>query len=663
MNNENKTIFLFLLTLVILVGMSGFVSAQTTGNNSTVEGSPNIDTFISDNTVTPGEEKELRIKLRNNGIVSEEGPDVFETEVQTARNVVVSFDGGRNIDIRSGETALRDIPPGETVQTSLSISAEQEIDETEDISVDTSYTYTSEITYNTSNNNRLDDSEREETEDDEVSLNVIDTARFSAESLGSEVPIGETGVITIEVENIGSEDVTDAVLNLQSSSSLVSFGQSQRASVQVGNLDESEDEDFDLTARFSESASRTDYNIQSTMSYIDESGQQRTADVQDLSLEPERDTEIRFVDSETQATVGGSGETEISLENEGPYDIYDATVRVSSDSDIISLGGRSGVAVIDVGEWEENDNISFNVSTDVSEDASVESYSISANIVYQNIDDIENTERVEGVNLIPQPEQDVETSIESSDVAEGEEGTISISVENNGPKMIEETKISVSGSESVSFLQSTRNIGSIQEDSSKVSDIPVELPKGIDSTSQNIDITVEYEYDGSDGREVIQNLSTIDVQENNLLFNISAENNNIEQGQQKTVQVNVQNSMTRPISNIDAEFSSSDPLSISQDTGFIESLDSNEEGVINITVQASSGAIENTYALEVDFEYQDSDGTSKLSDVYSFPVKVSEAEDSSGGLPLVPLVGVLILIIGVSVIVYRFRDEIRQAVQ
>jgi hypothetical protein len=664
MSKSSVAVTFVLFIILILVGLSGFGFAQTaSGNNSTVEGNPSIDAFISDDTIRPGEEKELAVQLRNNGFVSENGPDAFETEVQTARNVVVSFDAGSDIDIRTGQIALSDISPGETVRTSVSISTKQEIEGTVDISVDTSYTYTNEITYNTTNDNRLDDSERETTETDNISLNAIDTARFSAESSGSGIPIGETGVVTIGVENIGSEDVTDASLSLQSSSSLVSFGQNQRVSVQIGDLDESEEKDFDLTVGFSESASRTDYNIQSTMSYIDESGQQRTANVQDLSLEPEQDTEIRFVDSETQAIVGGSGETEISLENEGQYDIYDATVRVSSDSSAISFGGSSGVTVVDVGEWDEDDDISFDVSTDISEDASVESYSISTRVIYQNRDDVENTESVNGVNLVPQSEQDVTTSIEGSDVAEGEEGIVSIRVENNGPKMIEETKISVSGSESVSFLQSSRNIGTIDEDESKISDIPVELPKGIDSTSQNIDITVGYDYDGSNGREVIQNLSSIEVQENKNLFNINAENNNIEQGQQRTVQVNIENSMTRSISNIDAEFSSSDPLSISQDTAFIESLESDEEGVINITVQASSGAIPNTYPLEVDFEYQDSDGTSKLSEVYSFPVEVSEAEDSSGGSPVVPLVGVLVLVVGISAIVYRFRNEIRQAIQ
>lgn len=664
MKKYSTAILLSLLTLLVLVGISGFGFAQTTsGNNSTVEGSPSIDAFISDDNIRPGEEKVLTVQLRNDGFISENGPDKFETEVQTAREVVVSFDAGSDLDIRTGQVALSDIPPGQTVQTSVSVSSSQNIDGVTDISVDTSYTHTEEITYNITNDERLDDSETETTETDDVTLNTIDTARFSATSSGSGIPIGETGITTVEVENIGTEDVTDATLSLQSPSSDVSFGQSQSNSIQIGDLDESEDERFDITVRFSETASRSNYDVQSTMSYRNENGQQRTADVQDLSLRPEQDTEVRFVDSETSAIVGGSGETEISLENEGPYDMSDTTVRISSNSGSVSFGGRSGVTVIDVGEWEEDDVIDFNVSTDVSDDGSIEPYSVSTTVVYQNRDNIQNTEDVNGVNLIPQSEQNVTTNVESSDITEGEEGTVSITVNNNGPKIIEETKISASGDESISFLQSSRNIGKIDVDESKTADLPVESPKGLDSSTQNVDITVEYDYDGSSGRESIQNLSSVEVQENKNLFDISADDNNIEQGEQKVVQINVENSMSRSISDIDAEFSSSDPLSISQDTAFIESLSSNEEDTINISVQANSGAIPNTYPLEVDFEYQDSDGTSKLSEVYSVPVEVSEAEDSSGGTPIVPLVGGLGLVIGISVLVYRFRKEIREKIR
>lgn len=647
----------------MLVGLPEFGSAQTSGTNSTVEGSPNINAFISDDTIRAGEQKVLSVRLRNSGSISENGPDRFETEVQTAREVVVSFDAGNDLDIRTGKVAIRDIPPGQTVQTSVSVSAKQDIDGATDVSVDTSYNYTDEITYNTTNDERLDDSETETTETDDVTLNAIDTARFSATSPSSDIPIGETGITTVEVENTGTEDVTDATLSLQSPSSAVSFGQSQTNSVQIGNLDESEDEKFDLTVRFSETAARTNYDIESTMNYRNENGQQRTADVQDLSLRPERDMEIRFVDSETSAIVGGSGETKISLENEGPYDIYDSTIRISSNSGPISFGGRSGTTVIDVGEWEEDDVIDFNVSTDVSDDGSIEPYSVSTTVVYQNRDNIQNTENVNGVNLIPQSEQNVTTSVESSDVTEGEEGTVSVTVNNNGPKMIEETKISASGDESISFLQDSRNIGKIDVGESKTTNLPVESPKGLDSSTQNVDLTVEYDYDGSGGRESVQNLSSIEVEENKNLFEISADDNNIEQGERRTVRINVENSMSRSISDIDAEFSSSDPLSISQDTAFIESLSSNEEDVINISVQADSGAIPNTYQLEVDFEYEDSDGTSKLSEVYSVPVEVSEAEDSSGGPPIVPLVGGLGLIVGLSALVYRFRSEIRETIQ
>lgn len=642
----------------MLIGFSGIGSAQS-GTNSTVEGNPNIDAFISDNSIRPGERKTFTIQLRNSGYISENGPESFESDVQTARDVVVSFESAPEVDIRTGQIAVRDLSKGQTVETQVLVSAAQDIDDEEDIHVDTSYTYTDSITYNTTNNERINTSESETTVTNDVEIMAVDTAQFSAESTGDTVPIGETGITSVEVENIGSEDVSDASLTLQSTSSDVTFGQSKSTTVQIGEIDDYEEKEFDLTVRFAESASRTEYTIEANMQYLNEDGQQRSADVQDFSLKPNQDANIKFVNSTTSATVGGSGETNISLENDGPYDIHEATVQISSTSGAISFGGQTGISVIDVGEWEANEVINFNVSTDVSDDGSIEPYSVSTTVSYENVDDIRNSENVSGVNLIPQSEQNITANIQSSDIAEGEEGTIAIQVSNNGPKTIDQTKISASGSDSISFLQASRNVGSIADNESKIAKIPAESPSNLDSKTQNVDITVTYEYDGSDGRETMEDLSTITVEENKNLFEISATNNTLVQGSQKTVQVTITNSMNKEISDISAEFSTSEPLSLSQDTAFIDSLDSGTNRTINISVQSTSDALPNAYAVNVDFEYQDADGTSKLSDVYSIPVTISEPETNSNGLPITILVILGLFAAALLTIVYRFRDELK----
>lgn len=643
----------------MVIGFSGVGAAQS-GNNSTVEGSPNIDAFISDNTIRPGEQKTFTVQLRNQGDLAENGPSTFEREVQEARNVVVSFESAPAVDIQTGQVAVRDLSKGQTVETQVSVSAAQDIDDEEDIHVDTSYTYTDVIVYNTTNNERVTDSEREITVTDDVEIRAIDTARFSATSVDdNDIPIGETGITSIEVENIGSEDVSDASLTLQSTSSDVTFGQSETTTVQIGELDDYDETTFDIPVRFAESASQTAYTIESTMTYRNENGQQRSADVQDFSLTPNQDMNIGFVNSSTNATVGGSGETNISLQNDGPYDIRDATVRISSNSGLVSFGGQSGMSVIDIGEWETDEIVNVTVSTDVSDDSSIEPYSVSTTVSYTNNDDIDNSETVNGVNVIPQSEQNVTTQIQSSDIAEGEEGTIAIRVSNNGPKTIDQTKVSATGSDSISFLQTSRNIGSIEDGESKIAEIPAESPSGLDSNTQNVDITVEYEYDGSDGRETVQNFSTIAVEENKNLFEISATNNTVSQGAQKTIQVTISNSMNQQISDIDAEFTTSDPLSLSQDTVFIDSLDSETNQTINLSVQSTANALPNTYSITVDFEYQDADGTTKLSDVYSIPVTVSEPDTESTGPPITILIVLSLFASGIFTIIYRFRDEIR----
>ena len=127
------------------------------------------------------------------------------------------------------------------------------------------------------------------------------------------------------------------------------------------------------------------------------------------------------------------------------------------------------------------------------------------------------------------------------------------------------------------------------------------------------------------------------------------------------MKINIKNNQSKKITNIEAEFSSSDPISLTQESAYIEELDSGESNVVNMSVSASEGSISNTYPIKIDFEYENADGESKLSTVYSTPVQVKQpTEENSINITTIGLIAVIIVL--VMIIIYtqtNIRKKIR----
>jgi hypothetical protein len=118
----------------------------------------------------------------------------------------------------------------------------------------------------------------------------------------------------------------------------------------------------------------------------------------------------------------------------------------------------------------------------------------------------------------------------------------------------------------------------------------------------------------------------------------------------------VENNQSSKISNIESEFSVSDPLSLSQESSYIDSLSQGEKETINVSVSVSSDSLINSYPLKADFEYKDRSGDSKLSEVYSVPIDVREPTEESSPTGL--YVSLIIGLIAVLIIIY-YRKSIK----
>lgn len=652
---------LTLLTIIATVFLTlQFVPMSVAAQNETVKGEPDFEVFLSDNTVTPGEQADLKVQIRNVGEINEEGLEKFEKTVKTARSVAVTPTSSDKIDIRTGESAVQNIQEGDSVVVPVSLVIPRDADGIKNLDLNIDYKHTREIEYNSTTEDIIDSSDRESTKTEQIQLRVIDQASFEGDRVETDIAVGETGIADLSIENTGNEDIEEATLNLRSNSQNLLLGDSQSANIEIGRLDSGESESFETTLTFSDSAAVSEYSLNGVMEYTNEDGQSRTAPVNSLSVEPIERVDIQVESVETDTSIGSSGTTEIEIENDGSEDLSESTIELSSQSEAVMFSGRSSKTTVSIGEWDNGETETLSVRTIVTEDAVQSSYSVSGAVMYENSDDISNSVSVSPFVIEPLREQDLGVQISSSNLREGEKGSLALQVTNEGPKELDDITVDISTSGSANLLSTQFNIGSLDSDESTDINTTVEVPESIDDMTQPIDVETSYDY-GDGNSDSSESALSVEIEENQNLLEVASNNGEIEAGSSKTIQVEVTNTLNEDISDLDAEFGASDPISVSQDSAFVSSLSSDETSNLNVQIQADSGAVLNTYPLEVDFQYESSDGTERLSKVYSVPIDVQEpTEDSGTGIGILIGAGVIVIIV-IGLIAY-FRDDIQSKI-
>lgn len=648
------------ITIIIVSIIPSITISQSSSNVGSVVGEPDINVSINNDTITPDERNKLTFKISNKMNIDNNGPNSFETNVSTVKNLSAVLNTESDIEIISSNISRKTIKPNQSVNITTRVWVPEDA-KNQNITIDISYNHTDTINYNTTNNNIINSTSDTKNKLKTVGLEVEDIARFEINTENDAVPIGEMGITEVSVSNRGDIDAKNAVLELQSDNTDIMFEGGAKKSININNLDTFEEKEFNLRVQYSESATDKDYSVKGIMRYENKYGDQKTKEIGDIIFNPEHDTEISVENINVNAPIGGSGELEIELENDGEFDIYDAVIKISVDSGTVSLGGQSRSNSISIGSWDEGDDKTISVPISFTKDATRSDYSLSGILTYNNEYGIENKESIDGLSVKPLREQKITSEIKDANVVEGENGNITFEINNKGPKDVENVKLTFKGDENLVFLNNQKNLGELDNEDIKTIKVPIESPTGVDDTEQNVDVTIEYKDSQSGSDYIDEDIFSVEVDERYNQFEISISDNTVEKGSSKNMKINIKNNQSKKITNIEAEFSSSDPISLTQESAYIEELDSGESNVVNMSVSASEGSISNTYPIKIDFEYENADGESKLSTVYSTPVQVKQpTEENSINITTIGLIAVIIVL--VMIIIYtqtNIRKKIR----
>jgi len=635
-------------TVVLLVAAPGVAGAVS---DHEVTGNPGIDISVPNTDVQPGEQTSLQVVVLNDGNVtngSVSNPQL-EQEVTTARALRVSIDDDHDVPltVETNEQAIGRLPDGSSAPVQFRIDVDQDAQPgTYELPVNVTYNYTQSVDPETSEYNRTS-----ETRNFTVDLTVEESAQFRVRDVESTARIGATGTVDVTIENTGTAPAYNASVALDSQNADLTFGQATTSSRFVGGTWEpGERRTVSYRVSASQSASEQRYAFAATVNYDDEDETPMQSRSLTLGVTPEPEQSFSIVETDSDVAVDDDGPVNVTIRNDGPAEVRDASVTIASGSNALVFGGSASASQY-VGAWAPNETRTVTVEATATPDAEPRSYSLRATVGYEDTegDPGESGTLQFGVQPDPEAEYEFAASNVSSDLRVGEEGTLTGTIEHTGDATATNVVVRFeTDTTNVSPLEREYSVGTLEPGESETFSFDVEISEAAEPGPRQFTMRPTYRNADDERREAESFDVRQQVGEQRDVFDLSVTNATIERGSGRLVEVTVTNAGEDPVEDVSAALFADDPVSIDDGEAYADQIDPGESETLTFEVSAGGSALTKSYPVEMDFQYDEADGDTKLSSGYNFAVDVTEPADDGGGLPL-SILGVVAVVVVAAV--------------
>ena len=593
----------------------------------TVEGEPDIDVFLPDNTVSPGEQHRLVVQVANGGTVDDEGldtPPSGSEAVKTARNVRVELENGDGpVTVNTAETALGDLRSGSVAEVGFDIVVDEDADPgVYDLDVTVEYDYTEEITN--------DDSDREfERETFEVELVVTEDGRFVVRSVDSDLQVGETGPVEVELRNVGEENLRDAIVTVRSpNADLRLGGGSDTATRSVGDWDDGDTETITIDATLSSDAATQDYPLELSVSYTDENGNRETSGILVLTVDPDDAQSFDVTDIESTLRVGQEGRVSGTVINDGPRDVEAAVVRIVETDD--NLQPRERVVV--VGDLEEDDEADFSVPASVLDTAQPGPRRFVVIVEYATADgDRRESDPITVVADVSSETDRFELTTVDARLQANDDGPLLLTIVNRGDETLTDATVSLASRSPELVIgkspEDTRFVGRWRPGEQRV--VRYVVDAGDEAGGQTYAFEGSVEFTGEEGQS---------RQSDPLAFGATpaAEQTFDARTVNSTLRVGEEGSVTVAVTNTGPTNVSAVAVTLATDTGNVAPIETEaalgdlaagETAVFDLPIEITANGAPGTRQLAYDIAYTDDDGDRREGDSLTTDVRVAPDRD------------------------------------
>lgn len=602
--------------IVVVAVVIGMIAAPVAAKSV----DPRFEAYVPDPLVEPGREATITVQLLN------DAKDVDDT-VKTAKQVRVTMrSGGSPISIESGTRLIGELADGTPREIQFRITVPRDAEPgTYRLPIDLEYEFEDES----------------ETSTVKVPITVESVARFSVVSAETSASIGDTGTLTLTMENVGGETAYDTTVLVESTDAALTFGAGSPTSEGfVGRWAPGETRQVSFKLGFDETAIRRNYSVRTTVQFEDEAGQARTDSVA-AGIEPLPRQSFEVVEVTSAAPIGGAGQLELAIRNTGPDPVYDSTVTVSSADADIAFAEGAPESQSYTGEWAPGEVKRLSYRLRVSDQAVQRDYSVSATINYEDQAGNERRPRTVLTAITPLPEQTFEVRDISESLSVGSTGSVEAVLVNTGESSVREVVVvlQVEGTD-LSPRAIEYPVGDLAAGESAPVSFTLDVPDAAVPGARRLGFQVRYENDAGDTLQSDLIGVPVDVTERKPAFTVRPINASFAVDSTGTLTVDITNDLSGPITDISASLTATEPLESEDATTFVNSLGPGETARLSFKLEVTDDAIPKTHPVQLDISYRDEAGTLKESGPYRVGITVNQPPGS--GLPIVPIVAVVL---------------------
>ncbi|AFZ71461.1 COG1361 S-layer family protein [Natronobacterium gregoryi] len=495
MRRNRIVAFVVVLLVVTSIPLIGSTAASS---------SPSFDVYTPENIVEPGEETNLELEIRN-GASTEEDDDIGDTPMTEARDVTVELVAeDAPVEVKTGETPLPRMPAQRLASESFTIAVDENAAAgTYELEAEIEYTYT-----------RQGGHEHTTTTTETVEVVVEERARFDAVDVQSDLVVGDRGLVTLELNNTGVENASDAVVqfdspdpNVQSITPTTDESELRTAGSEeyVGDWSVNETATVQAAMDVDPDAVARTYPVSVTVDFRDSDGVDRTS--REVRVGAKTAPEQRFAVEtlETDLYVGEDGTIEGTVLNDGPKPVESAVLVVDDGEDSIvpnledGLGSGSNVYPREtqyaIGDLKPGESVPFEFRVGIGGEAEPGPRVMEADVRYRNVhDDIRMTHEPIDVPLEVAPERDeFDIEIDNGTQEVGETQPVTLQVTNAKAETVTDVEAKLYTNDPLDNLDDEGFIPTLEPGESATVTFEVEVDD--DATPQTYPLRMDFRYD------------------------------------------------------------------------------------------------------------------------------------------------------------------------
>jgi len=618
---------------LVVVLVAAMLVAPATVVVADTRGEAEVSVSLPDNRVTAGERTTLELQVSNTGTVESSDRDPAAVQrVTTARGTTVKLrSGDAPIEVRTNRRSIGSLPDGAVAPAPFEVVVDEDAEPgSYRVPVDVEYEFTELIS-------EADDFRDVDTVEETlyVRVDVAPSARFEVVETTTDAAVGGSGTVRMTVENTGTATAEDATLSVRSPNRALTFGGSPSVETDVGSWAAGERRTFSFGASVTGDAEPRSLSLRGTVEYEDVDGVPDSASFS-TGVTPGEEGTVRVASAETTAAAGDAGQLTLEVENTADRTLRDARLELRSPSAALTFGGSPTTTAF-VGEWAPGETREVTVESAFAEGAEQQDYAVDATATYDASDG--RTVRTRTVTFGVRPAAEQSFSLNSTDATlrVDSDGSLSGTVTNGGPTTAENAVLVLEDPGSnVDATEREFALGDLGAGDSASFDYEVEVSSSARSGPRQFTYRLRYDDTDGDTRQSDPLYTRHEVAPSRQVFEVETDAT-VGAGGSSDLRVRVTNNGDEPVSDVSAKLFASSPVSVSDDEAFADTIEPGETETLRFSISAAGSATPKVYPVSLDFQYDEPDGDTKLSDTYRVPVEVTE---SGGGGFLGLLAGV-----------------------